>query len=377
VDEREQAPRSAGGHELASEVGDRVRSIISAAEAAANAVRHEAEQEGAVRRRVAEEEARRIIEDAKADADAHLAERIRRISELSDTVVERAETIVSRLDRAEEVRQQLQTLADALGESAERLAGEVRVGSPPPMVRSPGSAPAAEPGASSASRVAPPDPAAQPGAQPAAPAGREAGAGASADETRPPSFAPRGPVTGEAPAPAAPDAPPLGAPSRDAPPAPAEGAPADPGHVGLSDEAHPFGDTPPPFTPAAERGDLPLAGPPPSTRRRTAEDEAEGVPDAAAAAEPEVAETDVVRIERREPPEPEPRPATDRREADQQLGARLVALQMAVAGGNRGEVEVHLRRTFDLADPAPILDDIFGLGTESDKRVAWPRDATA
>ena len=71
MDERDQAPHSAGGHELASEVGDRVRSIISAAEAAANAVRHEAEQEAAVRRRVGEDEARRIIEDAKGDADAY------------------------------------------------------------------------------------------------------------------------------------------------------------------------------------------------------------------------------------------------------------------------------------------------------------------
>src|SRR5438874_2244072 len=134
-------PISAGGHELASEVGERVRSIISAAEAAANALRHEADQTAAVRRRLGEEEARRIIEDAKADADAYLAERIRRIEELSDTVVERAETIVARLDRAEEVRQQLQSLADALGESAERLANEVRVGTPPPTVRSPSSPP--------------------------------------------------------------------------------------------------------------------------------------------------------------------------------------------------------------------------------------------
>jgi hypothetical protein len=141
----------------------------------------------------------------------------------------------------------------------------------------------------------------------------------------------------------------------------------------------PLGETPPPFTPAAERGDLPLAGPPPSPRRRS--DEPEG-PAAAAeraapearggAAESEPADEEVVRIDR-EAPAPERAVASDRREADQQLGARLVALQMAVAGGNRGEVEVHLRRTFDLADPGPILDDIFGQGTESDKRVAWPR----
>jgi hypothetical protein len=366
VDERDQAPQS-GGHELASEVGDRVRSIISAAEAAANAVRHEAEQEGAVRRRVAEEEARRIIDDAKGDADAYLAERIRRISELSDTVVERAETIVSRLDRAVEVRQQLQTLADALGQSAERLAGEVRVGSPPPSVRSPGT-------------------------EPSAPAAGET-------EPRPPSFAPRGDVAGGAPPPAAAEAPPLATPSREAPPGPDQppaGEPAPPDAVtapppepgerqdgGAGETAGqqppPFGETPPPFKPADERGDLPLAGPPPTTgRRRTAEPEGAAVeskPEPEPADEAEVVEPDVVVIER-EAPEPETRAPADRREADQQLGARLVALQMAVAGGNRGEVEVHLRRTFDLADPAPILDDIFGQGTESDKRVAWPRDAT-
>jgi hypothetical protein len=57
---------------------------------------------------------------------------------------------------------------------------------------------------------------------------------------------------------------------------------------------------------------------------------------------------------------------------DQALGARLVALQMAVAGGNRGEVEAHLRRAFELDQPGTILDDIFGSGTGADKRVAWP-----
>jgi hypothetical protein len=57
---------------------------------------------------------------------------------------------------------------------------------------------------------------------------------------------------------------------------------------------------------------------------------------------------------------------------DQALGARLVALQMAVAGGNRGEVESHLRRAFDLTEPGSILDDIFGSGTDAEKRVVWP-----
>ena len=86
--------------------------------------------------------------------------------------------------------------------------------------------------------------------------------------------------------------------------------------------------------------------------------------------------SDVVRLDRREPHAPEATAAAaDRREADEQLSARLVALQMAVAGGARGEVEAHLRRTFDLEDCTSILDDVFGQGTDGDKRVAWPRPA--
>jgi hypothetical protein len=40
--------------------------------------------------------------------------------------------------------------------------------------------------------------------------------------------------------------------------------------------------------------------------------------------------------------------------------ARLIALQMAVAGSERPEVEEHLRSSFDLDDPAPVLDAVFG-----------------
>jgi hypothetical protein len=45
------------------------------------------------------------------------------------------------------------------------------------------------------------------------------------------------------------------------------------------------------------------------------------------------------------------------------LAARLVALQMAVAGSARVEVEAHLRKTFSLDEPGAILNDVFG--TES------------
>src|SRR3954453_7243329 len=92
------------GHPVASEVAERIRSVIGAAEAAAGAVRHEAEQHAAARRRAGEEEGRRLIGDAKPAAKALLGERVRRINEMSDSIIERAETILARLDRAAEVR---------------------------------------------------------------------------------------------------------------------------------------------------------------------------------------------------------------------------------------------------------------------------------
>ena len=113
------------GHPVASEVAERIRSVIGAAEAAASAVRHEAEQHAAARRRAADEEAKHVIEDAKRDAKALLQERVRRINELSDSIIERAEVILARLDRAAEVRRELETMVDELGQTAVRLAREV------------------------------------------------------------------------------------------------------------------------------------------------------------------------------------------------------------------------------------------------------------
>ncbi|MFL5827572.1 MAG: hypothetical protein ACJ76V_13690 [Thermoleophilaceae bacterium] len=39
--------------------------------------------------------------------------------------------------------------------------------------------------------------------------------------------------------------------------------------------------------------------------------------------------------------------------------ARLVALQMAVAGAARDEVETHLARDLGIADPRPVVEDVF------------------
>lgn len=56
-----------------------------------------------------------------------------------------------------------------------------------------------------------------------------------------------------------------------------------------------------------------------------------------------------------------PAPRRGRGKVESQFdGARLVALQMAVAGSTREEVAAELERTFDLPDSSPILDDVFG-----------------
>jgi hypothetical protein len=283
--ELDPASQPAGEHELAAEVSERIRAIISSAEAAAGAVRHEAEQRAQVKRRLADDEAHRIVEDARRDAEAFLAERIRRISELSDDVVERGEGIVMRLDRAEEVRRQLQGLADALGESAEELAREL----------------GGEPGTPRAERRTAPE------------------------ATKPPPLRP-------------PTEPPLER-KPAAEPAPVEEIAEDPTVGELAGDA------------------------------AVAEAKAEAQAEAAEAEEEiPVVPVELVPDEPQDAPEPEPARS---REPDEQLSARLVALQMAVAGGKRAEVEAHLQRTFNLGDVTQILDDVFG-DDDGDEKAGWP-----
>jgi hypothetical protein len=61
------------------------------------------------------------------------------------------------------------------------------------------------------------------------------------------------------------------------------------------------------------------------------------------------------------------RPATSHDDAFE--GARVVALQMAVAGATRGEVDADLRRVFDLRQTDVVLDAVFGPGSGGTKRL--------
>lgn len=53
--------------------------------------------------------------------------------------------------------------------------------------------------------------------------------------------------------------------------------------------------------------------------------------------------------------------------------ARLIAIEMAVAGSSRGEVGRRLHAEFGIAEPKPVLDEVFGSGTTSDTRLPWGR----
>ncbi len=102
--------------------------------------------------------------------------------------------------------------------------------------------------------------------------------------------------------------------------------------------------------------------PPPPPVTHTARPASASMRPAPAPAPPPAPRRDPVVPPRPEPvqrvPEP-PRPVDDHNDARFD-GARLVALQMAVAGSTREEVHAELQRAFRLADPSSILDDVFG-----------------
>jgi ElaB/YqjD/DUF883 family membrane-anchored ribosome-binding protein len=98
---------------LAPEISRRVTAIL-------DAVEREAEQ----LRADAHEEARRYLDQACRHADDLIDERRRRIAELSDEIVSKAEAVVGRLDDAAPVREGFESLVRGLGEAAERLSAE-------------------------------------------------------------------------------------------------------------------------------------------------------------------------------------------------------------------------------------------------------------
>ena len=58
-------------------------------------------------------------------------------------------------------------------------------------------------------------------------------------------------------------------------------------------------------------------------------------------------------------PEPEPAPAPVSSLPDDEAGARLIALNMALGGSPREETAAYLAEHFELADPEALLDDVY------------------
>ncbi|GAC1318342.1 MAG: hypothetical protein NVSMB25_07680 [Thermoleophilaceae bacterium] len=256
---------------ISDEVGERVRSVLSAAESAASAIRHEAEEEAQIHRRAVESECARYLEDARRQAEELLSERIKRISAVSDALLEGADSLLMRLSKASDAKESFLRMVDALAQAADELAGL---------------------------RAALVDKSSSPS---------DAGAPATRD--------------------------------REPPPQGAEG------RLGAGD------------------------------RSRTVESGAED--EEARALKPALGAGDPHPDSGSRTTGPEPLHVLASDAGDEMLGARLVALQMAVAGGSRAEVEAHLIRAFELQAPGEILDDVFGAGTNGSKRVAWPEASDA
>jgi hypothetical protein len=266
---------------ISDEISERVRSVLAAAEGAATAIRHEAEQQVQIKQRAAEAERARLLEDARSEAESLLQERIKRISELSDSLIQGAETILMRLESADEVKRQLDTMVRALADTAEQLAAESRTGVTVSQPETP------------RVRVVP-DPVVEPDPETEAKTDLK----------------------------------------------PVEVVPDEDEDVEVVDAVEVVDEPPLAEVEAVEPEPEPQK-PSPVERLRSA---------AAARAENGATQEEAA------PAQPESRGF----DGDDMLAARLVALQMAVAGSARSEVEAHLRKTFSLDEPGAILNDVFG-----------------
>jgi hypothetical protein len=142
--------------------------------------------------------------------------------------------------------------------------------------------------------------------------------------------------------------------------------------------------------PAAEQPAPPAAAPEPSWSRLEGEEAVAPQPsatddDRAGGAGETISATPLARSSSpatgpaRSAAEPEPEPAQGASvaangapsEIPVPSAARLVAIEMAVGGSSRAEVEQHLRHELGVQEPEPLLDDVFGAASTAGSRLAW------
>lgn len=294
---------SGGG--IAPEVSRRVSSILDAVEGEAARLREDAR-----------EEARRYLDYSRRRADALVAERQRRISELSDDIMAKAEAVVGRLDDAAPVREGFENLVRALGDAAERLSREAER-----------TRPEWEPPAFHDEAVA--------------------------EHTPPPAGAP--PAGGET------EIPP-GAPAPEAPPAVAGSGTTDPGWgaSGAGYEA-PAGAVPP----------EPGLQPPPHAAPAGSRPPEQGEPGSPAAGQPDPTPPPQPTQPAPAVPQPPAQHASAAAHGGAVDDAKLIAIQMAASGRTRHEVREHLHSVMGVTDTKQLLDEIFGADSAEDARVPW------
>jgi hypothetical protein len=130
---------------LAAAVASQIEAVVAAAEQAANEFRKQVEtsaKEQAERtHQTAEADARRIrqeaaswaaeyLADSKRIIDEFTADRIARISALTDELIQGAESMQRRFSEAQNVRRQIYDLISSLGTVAEAIALEAQVAAP-------------------------------------------------------------------------------------------------------------------------------------------------------------------------------------------------------------------------------------------------------
>ena len=108
---------------MAAELAPRIAAILGAVEREADRIVEEVR-----------EQAEHELEVARRQADGLVAERQRRISELSDALVERAEMVLERLADAQGIRNSFERLVGALAQAADHLTLETEPGSGPARV---------------------------------------------------------------------------------------------------------------------------------------------------------------------------------------------------------------------------------------------------
>jgi hypothetical protein len=70
-------------------------------------------------------------------------------------------------------------------------------------------------------------------------------------------------------------------------------------------------------------------------------------------------------------PDGEGAPPAEGADAEVPSVARLVAIEMAVGGSSRAEIDAHLREQLGVADPTALLDDVFGVASDAASRLSW------